>query len=65
MDMHTIERIARRQGWRIERRRRSSHVTYYPPDPGRPPVVCAGTPSDWRAWRNNLCRLRKSGLVLE
>ncbi|ADU51344.1 hypothetical protein Tmar_1231 [Thermaerobacter marianensis DSM 12885] len=59
-EVHELLREAARQGWRIEDS--GKHVKLYPPDPRFPPVVIAKTPSDWRAWHNNLARLRKFGL---
>lgn len=48
------------QGWRVELRG-SGHYMAFPPDKARHPVVFASTPSDHRALRNILARLRREG----
>ena len=50
---------ARRQGWRIETLR-SGHTMMYAPD-GEGKVPVAGTPSDRRALKNVISRMRRHG----
>ncbi|MCL6521914.1 MAG: hypothetical protein K6U79_06000 [Firmicutes bacterium] len=59
-EVHELIEEAKRQGWRVDDS--GKHVKVYPPDKSLPPVVIGKTPSDWRAWRNNVARLRRAGL---
>lgn len=54
---------AEHQGWRVERMA-SNHLRFVPPGKGQPMVVIASTPSDHRGRRNELARLKRSGLRL-
>ena len=47
------------QGFRIESRKKGLMV--YPPNPQVAPVTIHQTPSDHRAWANQLARLRRAG----
>lgn len=51
------------QGWRIEGGH-GRHYKAFPPDPSKPMVVFAATPSDWRSMRNAISQLRRSGAAL-
>jgi len=51
---------ARGQGWRVERTKKM-HWRFIPKDPGKPICIFSGTPSDYRAIRNFLADLRRSG----
>jgi hypothetical protein len=62
-DMEDLQREAIAQGWRIVKGRK--HVKWIPPDPGKPIVVSAATPSDHRAVKNTRSLLRRSGLRRE
>lgn len=52
---------AERQGWRVEPTK-SGHWNFYPPDPTQGIVNHAGTPSDHRAMKNTISRLKRAGL---
>jgi len=56
-----IRRAAEQQGWRVEATKAGE--MFYPPDTLKPPVAAHGTPSDHRAIRNFLSRMRRSGLI--
>lgn len=57
-----VVRAAREQGWRVEERGDAGTV-FYSPDKQHPPIRWAATPSDFRAPRNNLARLRRAGFI--
>jgi hypothetical protein len=50
------------QGWRIEDG--GKHIKAYPPDRTKPIVTLARTPSDYRAIKNAVSQLRRSGADL-
>jgi hypothetical protein len=52
-----LERKARAQGWRVEKR---NHLKWFAPD-GRTMIVSGGTESDHRALQNTLARMRRAG----
>lgn len=58
-----IFEAAHAQGWRVERTP-GGHFRAVPPDKTKPIIVLAGTPSDARAIKNDVARLRRAGLVL-
>jgi len=62
MDLRDIERAAAEQGWKIDRTARG-HPRFTPPDRTDEIIVGSGTPSDVRALRNLLARLKRAGLV--
>ena len=62
MDLKTILKAAKEQGWREERTKKG-HVRLIPSDRTKPACVFSGTPGDVRAIRNFLGALRRSGLV--
>lgn len=47
------------QGWRVERRSKGWMV--YPPDTTKPMVTIHETLSDYRAWKNQMAALKRSG----
>jgi len=57
-----IIKAAREQGWRVDERG-DRGIVFYPPNKQFPAIRWAATPSDHRAWRNNLARLRRAGLI--
>jgi hypothetical protein len=61
-DFRNIVKEAERQGFRVEQLR-SGHWRFVPPNPSKPMVHAAGTPSDRRAIDNLLGQLRRSGFV--
>lgn len=61
MDFRKIRKAALEQGWRVKQTK--SGETFYPPDPRDEPVTWHFTPSDQRAVRNFLARLKKGGLI--
>lgn len=46
-------------GWRVEEMKKGWMI--YPPDKSLPGIAVHKTPSDYRAWKNTLGRLRRSG----
>lgn len=62
-DLNELVACARRQGWRVHRRK-AGHVVFYPADRSKPPVTVAASHSDHRAAKNIRSWLRKSGLVI-
>lgn len=54
-----IRQIEQWPGWRVEQVKAGWMA--YPPDRNKPGVLIHGTPSDHRAWRNTIARLRRSG----
>ncbi len=49
-------------GWRVEEVKKGWMI--YPPDKRLPAIAVHKTPSDHRAWKNTLSRLRRSGAPL-
>lgn len=49
-------------GWRVNFR--GGHVTVYPPDEKRSPIVISSSPSDSHAVKNCRSQLRRAGLNL-
>lgn len=62
-DLRDVSERAREHGWVVERTN-SNHWRFIPPDPTKPIVVTGGTPSDYRAYKNFLSQLKRSGLDL-
>lgn len=62
MDLKRLIRFARKEGWEVERTR-GGHLAFKPPGGGRP-IVTSNTPSDTRAVKNHIARLRKAGLAV-
>jgi len=62
LDWSDLVSVARRQGWREERRTR--HIWLYAPD-GRGTACIPTSTSDWRAIHNAVAQLRRLGLVWE
>ena len=62
MDLRDIERAAREQGWRVGRTHKG-HPVFYAPKLDVAPIVTSGTPSDQRALKNLVGRVRAAGLV--
>lgn len=60
-EVERLARIARSQGWRVERLN-NSHYRFIPPDPSKPMTVTGGTPSDRNFIRRLLADLRRLGL---
>jgi len=58
-ELKEIVGAAERQGWRVERTKKS-HLRFYAPD-GENIVHGAGTPSDRRSLENLVSRLRRYG----
>ena len=59
-DLNKAAKVARRQGWTIERARRNSHEHWRSPEGALVVVSCS--PSDGNAHRQALRDLRKAGL---
>lgn len=57
-ELREILREAERQGWRVVRG--SKHFKLYAPD-GKTIVTAPTTPSDWRAIRDVIARMRRAG----
>lgn len=49
------------QGWELKPSKKG--LMAYPPDKTKPPVSIHKTPSDVRAWANQLAQLRRSGFI--
>jgi hypothetical protein len=62
VDLRDLEKAARQQGWRVDRTTKG-HPRFWPPDRSKPAIVFSGTPSDWRAIRNFISRLRSNGFI--
>jgi hypothetical protein len=62
LDWSDIVAVARKQGWREERRTR--HIWLYAPD-GQGTACIPTSTSDWRAIHNAVAQLRRLGLVWE
>jgi hypothetical protein len=62
LDWSDLVAVARRQGWREERRTR--HIWLYSPD-GRGTACIPTSTSDWRAIHNAVAQLRRLGLIWE
>ena len=60
-EVERLARIARAQGWRVERLA-NSHYRFIPPDPSKPMTVTGGTPSDRNFIRRLVADLRRLGL---
>jgi hypothetical protein len=58
-DLRVLVRQLEKAGWRVRHGRK--HVVAFPPDLAVPAVTFGCTPSDHRAWENNMARLRRSG----
>ncbi len=61
-DLHAVLREAENQGWRVELRR-GGHYKLYPPGGRGIPITTGSTPSDRRALRNRIARMRRYGFV--
>jgi predicted RNA binding protein YcfA (HicA-like mRNA interferase family) len=61
-DLAKVIREARRQGWKVERTRKS-HWRFVPPEAGRRILVTSGTPSDHRTMANHLARMIREGFA--
>lgn len=56
-DLRKIRRQAEANGWVIKPTK-NSHTMWIPPDPDKDIVIHAGSPSDPRAIKNHLSRLK-------
>lgn len=64
MDLRDILDQVVKQGGRVEKTSKG-HVIVFPADKSQAPIVTSGTPSDWRAVRNFVARLRRAGFVIK
>jgi hypothetical protein len=62
MDIRDIVTAAEEQGFRVERTSKG-HWAFWPSDKTQGPVYFSGTPSDQRAIRNLIGKLRRAGLI--
>lgn len=62
MDIRDIVTAAEEQGFRVERTSKG-HWAFWPPDKAQGPVYFSGTPSDQRAIRNLIGKLRRAGFI--
>lgn len=62
-EIEKLARLARAQGWRVEKLA-NSHYRFIPPDPSKPMTVTGGTPSDRNFIRRLVADLRRLGLDL-
>jgi len=58
-DLRKIVKRARKQGWRVEKRR--EFWLFYPPDGKTSPAKFAGTASSQRSLRNFLSEMKRKG----
>ena len=58
-ELERLRQAAVRQGWRVERSN-ADHYKWYAPD-GKSIVVSGSTPSDHRAIKNQISRMRRVG----
>lgn len=66
MDLKTLIKLAKAQGWTVGRNSKG-HPTFWAPGAdlsGRPTVTGAGTASDYRSNKNTVADLRKAGLQI-
>lgn len=61
LEWKRLVKEAARQGWRIQQGRKGQTILT-PPDPDREIVVVHDTPSDHRAFKNAVARMRRQGL---
>ncbi len=61
MDFKDIKKAARDQGWRVESTKKG--LQFIPPYPTRQIVQWHMTPSDVRAVRNFLAKMKQAGLI--
>lgn len=61
VDLNKVIEAAKRQGWRVDRTKKQ-HWRFLSPDRNQPPIIFSGTPSDHRAIKNLVARLRRAGL---
>jgi len=59
--LRELARAATQQGWEI-RHTRGNHICFE--SPKGEPVFCACTPSDYRATKNLIAKLRRSGMEI-
>jgi len=62
MDLRDVVKAAEEQGFRVERTSKG-HWKFFPPDPAKPAEFFSGTPSDQRAIKNLIAKLRRAGLI--
>lgn len=62
MDLCTIEKAAREQGWEVGRTKKG-HLRFKPPDPTKDIVIGSGTPGDQRAVKNLLAQMKRQGFI--
>lgn len=59
-DFRGIRQAAEAQGWAVEKTAKN-HWKFIPPKEGASPCFFSGSPGDWRALRNFVAALRRSG----
>ena len=59
-EFRRVIRAAEEQGWRVRPIKKGMMLV--PPDPTKPAVAIHRTPSDHRAFRNTVAKLRASGM---
>jgi len=61
-DFRGLRQAAQEQGWVVEKTA-NNHWKFLPPKEENRPVYFSGSPGDWRALRNFVSALRRSGFV--
>lgn len=64
MSFSKLIKMARQQGWEVKDSG-GRHIKLVPPDKTKPIVTIARSASDWRAFKNALALMRRSGLVFD
>jgi hypothetical protein len=61
-DLKPLYKVARQQGWRVEKRKRSGHNVWISPQGKK--IFHSSSPSDWRSNLNLEATLKREGLEL-
>lgn len=63
-DLQDLIQLAVDQDWKVEWTK-GGHLRLTPPDPSKPQIFSASTPSDWRGVKNMRARMKRSGLKVD
>ena len=62
-EFRKIIKKVEQQGWEVEHTRKG-HIKFRPPNPEFGIIIASGTPSDHRALKNLVARLRRAGAII-